>query len=70
MDVGPQLQRLPVPDLDAAESDPALVAVIRAEIDARGPDPVRPLHGARALSTPSTATTGPRPPDPDAAATS
>ncbi len=39
MDVGPQLQRLPVPDLDAAESDPALVAVIRGEIDRAGPIP-------------------------------
>jgi SAM-dependent MidA family methyltransferase len=37
VDVGPQLQRLPLPDLDAAESDPALVAVIRSEIDRTGP---------------------------------
>lgn len=37
MDVGPQLQRIPVPDLDAAESDPGLVAVIRSEIDRAGP---------------------------------
>lgn len=37
MDVGPQLQRIPVPDLDAAESDPALVELIRHEIDRAGP---------------------------------
>jgi len=37
VDVGPQLQRIPVPDLDAAESDPGLVAVIRSEIDRAGP---------------------------------
>lgn len=37
MDVGPQLQRIPLPDLDAAESDSALVAVIRSEIDRAGP---------------------------------
>ena len=54
MDVGPQLQRIPVPDLDAAESDPALVAVIRDEIDRAGPIPFarfmelalyHPVHG-------------------------
>ncbi len=37
MDVGPQLQRLPLADLDGAESDPALVAVIRSEIERTGP---------------------------------
>jgi SAM-dependent MidA family methyltransferase len=37
VDVGPQLQRIPVPDLDAAESDPALVELIRHEIDRAGP---------------------------------
>lgn len=54
MDVGPQLQRIPVPDLDAVESDPALVAVIRGEIDRAGPIPFarfmelalyHPVHG-------------------------
>lgn len=37
MDVGPHLQRIPVPDLDAAESDPELVAAIRDEIERAGP---------------------------------
>ena len=39
MDVGPQLQRIPVPDLDAAASDQALVTLIRNEIDGAGPIP-------------------------------
>ena len=39
MDVGPQLQRIPAPDLEAAESDPALVAAIRDEIERAGPIP-------------------------------
>ena len=70
MDVGPQLQRLPVPDLDAVESDPALVAVIRGEIDRDGSDYRSPASWSSRSTTPTTATTGPRPPDPDAAATS
>jgi SAM-dependent MidA family methyltransferase len=54
VEVGPQLQRLPVPDLDAVESDPALVAVIGSEIERDGPIPFarfmelalyHPVHG-------------------------
>ena len=54
MDAGPHLQRIPVPDLDAAESDPALVALIRDEIERAGPIPFarfmelalyHPVHG-------------------------
>ena len=37
MDSGPQLRRIPAADLDAVESDPALVARIRDEIDRDGP---------------------------------
>ena len=54
MEGGPQLQRIAVPDLDAVESDPELVAVIRGEIDRAGPIPFarfmelalyHPVHG-------------------------
>ena len=37
MDASPHLQRIPVPDLEAAESDPELVAAIRDEIEQAGP---------------------------------
>ena len=54
MDVGPQLQRIPVPDLDAAGSNPALVALIQGEIEGAGSIPFarfmelalyHPVHG-------------------------
>jgi SAM-dependent MidA family methyltransferase len=37
MDVGPQLKRIPAVDLDAVESDPRLVELIRHEIQRSGP---------------------------------
>jgi SAM-dependent MidA family methyltransferase len=54
VEVGPHLQRIPVPDLDAAESEPALVTAIREEIERAGPIPFarfmelalyHPVHG-------------------------
>ena len=37
MDVGPQLRRIPEVDLDAVESEPRLVGLIRDEIERNGP---------------------------------
>jgi SAM-dependent MidA family methyltransferase len=37
MDVGPELRRMPAVDLDAVESDPRLVGLIREEIERNGP---------------------------------
>jgi SAM-dependent MidA family methyltransferase len=37
MDVGPQLKRIPAVDLDAVESDPRLVGLLRDEIERNGP---------------------------------
>ncbi len=37
MDTGPALRRIPAADLDAVDSDPTLVARIRAEIERSGP---------------------------------